>query len=65
MAILTPAEQADRDDATAFTGRVARWDPAGLIRLRADGDTGPDVGRDTLRRAGHPGDPRPADARTM
>jgi hypothetical protein len=38
-ATLTPAEQADRDDATAFTGRVARWDPAGLIRLRADGDT--------------------------
>jgi len=37
MAILSPAEQADRDDATAFTGRVARWDPAGLIRLRADG----------------------------
>ena len=39
MATLTPAERADRDDATAFTGRVARWDPAGLIRLRADGDT--------------------------
>ena len=37
MATLSPAEQADRDDATAFTGRVARWDPAGLIRLRADG----------------------------
>ena len=39
MAILTPADRADRDDATAFTGRVTRWDPAGLIRLRADGDT--------------------------
>ncbi len=34
---LTPAEKADRDDATAFTGRVARWDSAGLVRLRADG----------------------------
>ena len=39
MAILTPADRADRDDATAFTGRVTRWDPAGLIRLRADSDT--------------------------
>ena len=39
MAILTPADRADRDDATAFTGRVTRWDPAGLIRLRTDGDT--------------------------
>jgi hypothetical protein len=39
LAILTPAEKADRDDATAFTGRVARWDSAGLIRLRADGQT--------------------------
>ena len=39
MAILTPADPADRDDATAFTGRVARWDPAGLIRLKVDGDT--------------------------
>ena len=38
MAILTPSEQADRDDATAFTGRVSRWDPAGLIRMRADGE---------------------------
>ena len=45
MATLTPAEQADRDDAAAFAGRVARWDPAGLVRLRADGDTGPAVGR--------------------
>ncbi len=39
MARLTPAEKADRDDAAAFAGRVARWDPASLIRLRADGDT--------------------------
>jgi len=39
LAILTPADRADRDDATAFTGRVTRWDPAGLIRLRADSDT--------------------------
>jgi len=38
MATLTPAERADREDATAFTGRVARWDTAGLIRLRSDGD---------------------------
>ena len=38
MVALTPADEADRDDATAFTGRVARWDPAGLIRLRIDGD---------------------------
>ena len=38
MAILTPADRADRDDATAFTGRVARWDSAWLIRLRADAD---------------------------
>ncbi len=39
MAILRPADRADRDDATAFTGRVARWDTSGLIRLRGDGDT--------------------------
>ena len=38
MASFTPAEADDREDATAFTGRVARWDPSGLIRLRADGD---------------------------
>ncbi len=38
MATLIPAERADRDDATAFTGRVARWDTTGLIRLRGDGD---------------------------
>ena len=38
MATLTPWERADRDDATAFAGRVARWDTAGLVRLRSDGD---------------------------
>jgi hypothetical protein len=38
MPSLLPADDDDREDATAFTGRVARWDPAGLIRLRADGD---------------------------
>lgn len=38
MATLTPGERADRDDATAFAGRVARWDTAGLVRLRSDGD---------------------------
>ncbi len=36
MAILSPAGRPDRDDASAFTGRVARWDTQGLIRLRAD-----------------------------
>ena len=35
---LTPAGQEDRDDATAYAGRVARWDAAGPVRLRADGD---------------------------
>jgi len=38
MATLTPGERADREDATAFAGRVARWDTAGLVRLRSDGD---------------------------
>lgn len=38
MARLIPAGREDREDATAFTGRVARWDSAGPIRLRADGD---------------------------
>ena len=38
MASFTPAAADDREDATAFTGRVARWDPSGLIRLRADAD---------------------------
>lgn len=38
MSHFHPAHEADRSDATAFVGRVARWDPAGAIRLRADGD---------------------------
>ncbi len=38
MTSLIPADRVDRDDATAFTGRVARWDSAGPIRLRADGE---------------------------
>jgi hypothetical protein len=38
MARLRPTDAAERDDAAAFTGRVARWDPMGLVRLRADGD---------------------------
>jgi hypothetical protein len=38
MASFRPEDTDDREDATAFTGRVARWDPSGLIRLRADGD---------------------------
>lgn len=38
MAILRPAEKADRDDAAAFAGRVARWDATGPVRLRADGE---------------------------
>ncbi len=37
MASLWLADGADRDDAAAFAGRVARWDPAGPIRLRLDG----------------------------
>ena len=39
MAVLTPADAVDRDDAAAFAGRVARWDPAGPVRLRADGES--------------------------
>ena len=39
MATFTPADIADRDDAAAFAGRVSRWDPAGPVRLRADGDS--------------------------
>lgn len=39
MATLIPADAEDRADATAFTGRVARWDSSGLIRLRADGES--------------------------
>lgn len=35
MAALTPASAEDRADAAAFVGRVARWDPAGPIRLVA------------------------------
>lgn len=38
-ATVTPAGKADRDDAAAFAGRVARWDPTGPIRLRRDGGT--------------------------
>lgn len=34
---LTPAGTADRDDAAAFAGRVARWDPRSPVRLRRDG----------------------------
>ena len=37
MTALIPADEHERGDATAFTGRVARWDSAGLIRLRTDG----------------------------
>lgn len=36
-AALWLADPADRDDAAAFAGRVARWDPAGPVRLRWDG----------------------------
>lgn len=39
MAVLIPAEVDDRADATAFTGRVARWDSSGLIRMRSDGES--------------------------
>jgi len=35
-AVLSPADAVDRDDASAFAGRVARWDPAGPVRLKAD-----------------------------
>lgn len=38
MSRFLPATAADRSDATAFVGRVARWDPAGPVRLRADGE---------------------------
>lgn len=37
MAGLWLTDGADRDDAAAFAGRVARWDPAGPVRLRLDG----------------------------
>ncbi|HEY7816432.1 MAG TPA: hypothetical protein VIC62_24510 [Nakamurella sp.] len=33
MASLIPASPADRADAAAFAGRVARWDPAGPVLL--------------------------------
>jgi hypothetical protein len=39
MAGLWLADDADRDDAAAFAGRVARWDPAGPVRLRLDGSS--------------------------
>ena len=34
----TPTTAADRADASAFAGRVARWDPTGPVRLRRDSD---------------------------
>ncbi len=39
MATLNPADKVDRDDAAAFVGRVARWDPAGPVRLRVAADS--------------------------
>lgn len=38
MTSFTPTSRSDRDVATAFVGRVAQLDPAGLVRLSADGD---------------------------
>jgi hypothetical protein len=38
VATIEPATTADRDDAAAFTGRAARWDAGGPVRLKADGD---------------------------
>ena len=38
MSAFQPAGPEDRSDATAFVGRVSRWDPSGPVRLRADGD---------------------------
>lgn len=38
MVLLHPADKADRDDAAAFTGRVARWDAVGPVRLKVDGE---------------------------
>ena len=35
---ITAATTADRDDAAAFAGRVARWDPLSPVRIRQDGD---------------------------
>lgn len=37
MGTLSPSGPEDRGDATAFAGRVARWDPAGPVRLVQDG----------------------------
>ena len=47
MAVFEPAERADREDAAAFTGRVARWDAQGPVRLRADGNCRCGCGRTT------------------
>jgi hypothetical protein len=38
MAVFEPADRADREDAAAFAGRVARWDAAGPVRLKSDGE---------------------------
>lgn len=38
MSTLSPTDRADRDDAAAFAGRVTRWDGAGPVRLRQDGE---------------------------
>lgn len=38
MALLRPADRTERDDAAAFAGRVARWDPTGPVRIKADGE---------------------------
>ena len=37
MTLFAPATPADRDVATMFVGRIAQLDPAGLVRLLADG----------------------------
>lgn len=38
MSVLAPESTADRDDAAAFAGRVARWDPLGPVRIKVDGE---------------------------
>ncbi len=38
MAVLRPADAAERGDAAAFAGRVARWDATGPVRLKADAE---------------------------
>jgi hypothetical protein len=38
VAALVPASPQDRADAAVFAGRLARWDPAGPVRLLATGD---------------------------